>query len=94
MQFEEQNKVRNRKQNEVSITRGQFAIVEQLLLKFEREVARFLTIKFQTKANSNYKSNIYGVGGNQTSNLSCDECMTENSKLYWVGHHRVTAPAW
>ena len=29
--------------------------IEQFLSKFEREVARFVTIKFRKKANSNYE---------------------------------------
>ena len=32
--------------------------IEQLLSKFEREVVRFLTIKFRKKANSNYELQI------------------------------------
>ena len=47
---EEQVKSSQRQCTKVTI----FAI-EQFLSKFEREVARFVTIKFRKKANSNYE---------------------------------------
>ena len=57
--FEEQIKVRTEYRMKMSITRSQFVIEQFLLSKFEREVARFLTVKFRKKANSNYELNLW-----------------------------------
>ena len=61
--FEEQIKVRTEYRMKMSITRSQFVIEQFLLSKFEREVARFLTVKFRKKANSNYELNVMALPG-------------------------------